>query len=141
MNFKPNKHFKRARITALVLLFFLGISALPPAIAMLADPSGNMMGLPQGMLDQTPFTSFLIPAILLGLFIGILSLLFALLVIKKHALQAWMIMFQGGVLLVWMTAEVVMNLYYPLLTLPYYMIAILLVACGALMKLSKSGLS
>jgi hypothetical protein len=141
MNFKPNKIYIRARTTALVLLFFLGLSALPAAVGMIADPSGSMMGLPPGMLDQTPFSTFLFPAILLGLFNGILSLLFALLVIKKHPLQAWMVMFQGGVLLVWITAEVIMNLYYPLLTLPYYLIAILLVACGLIMRLSKSGLS
>jgi hypothetical protein len=141
MNFKPNKHFIRARTTALVLLFFLGLSALPAAVAMIADPSGSTMGLPPGMLDQTPFSNFLLPAILLGLFNGILSLLFAFLVIKKHPFQAWMVMFQGGVLLVWITTEVIMNLYYPLLTLPYYLIAILLVACGLIMRLSKSGLS
>jgi hypothetical protein len=141
MNFKPNKIYIRARTTALVLLFFLGLSALPAAVGMIADPSGSTMGLPPGMLDQTPFSNFLLPAILLGLFNGILSLLFAFLVIKKHPLQAWMVMFQGGVLLVWITAEVIMNLYYPLLTLPYYLIAIFLVACGLIMRLSKSGLS
>ena len=141
MKFKPNKQYKRARITALVLLFFLGLSALPAAVAMIADPTGNTMGLPPEMLDQTPFSNFLIPAILLGLFNGILSLLFAILVIKKHPLQSWMIMFQGGVLLVWITAEVIMNLFYPLLSIPYYLIAILLLACGLLMRLSKSGLS
>ena len=141
MNYKLNTRFKRARTTALVLLFFLGLSALPAAIFMLMDPSGGEMGLPAEMLDQTPFDSFLIPAILLGLFNGILSLLFAILVIKKHRLQAWMVMFQGGVLMTWLTVEVIMGLYYAPLTLPYYLVAILLLSCGLLMKLSKSGLS
>ena len=141
MNYKLNTRFKRARTVSLVLLFFLGLSALPAAIFMLMDPSGMKMGLPPEMLDQTPFDSFLIPAILLGLFNGILSLLFAILVIKKHRLQAWMIMFQGSVLMIWLTVEVLMGLYYPALTLPYYLVAILLLSCGLLMKLSKSGLS
>ena len=141
MNSNNNKHFKRARTTALVLLFFLGLSALPASIFMMVDPSGSQMGLPLEMLDQTPFSNFLFPAILLGFFNGILSLLFAILVIKKHRLQAWMVMFQGSVLLIWLTVEVLMGLYYPLLTLPYYLVAILLLSCGLLMKLSKSGLS
>jgi hypothetical protein len=141
MNSNNNKHFKRARTTALVLLFFLGLSALPAAIFMLMDPSGSEMGLPLEMLDQTPFDSFFIPAILLGLFNGILSLLFAILVIKKHRLQAWMVMFQGGVLMTWLTVEVIMDLYYAPLTLPYYLVATLLLSCGLLMNLSKSGLS
>jgi uncharacterized membrane protein len=141
MNYKLNTRFKRARTVSLVLLFFLGLSALPAAIFMLMDPSGSEMGLPAEMLDQTPFDSFLIPAILLGLFNGILSLLFAILVIKKHPQQAWMVMFQGSVLMIWLTVEVLMGLYYPALTLPYYLVATLLLACGLLMKLSKSGLS
>ena len=141
MNHKLNTRLKRARTVSLVLLFFLGLSALPAAIFMLMDPSGMKMGLPPEMLDQTPFDSFLIPAILLGLFNGILSLLFAILVIKKHHLHAWMVMFQGSVLMIWLTVEVLMGLYYTALTLPYYLVAILLLSCGLLMKLSKSGLS
>ena len=134
-------YYKRARTTSLVLLFFLGLSALPAAIFMAADPSGSQMGLPPEMLDQTPFSNFLFPAILLGLFNGILSLLFAILIIKKHRLQAWMVMFQGSVLMIWLTVEVLMGLYYPALTLPYYLVATLLLTCGLLMKLSKSVLS
>ncbi len=141
MSSNNNKHFKRARTVSLVLLFFLGLSALPAAIFMLIDPSGSEMGLPAEMLDQTPFVSFLIPAILLGLFNGILSLLFAILVIKKHRLQVWMVLFQGGVLMTWLTTEVIMGIYYPPLTLPYYLVATLLLSCGLLMRLSKSGLS
>jgi len=136
-----NKHYKRARTTSLVLLFFLGLSALPAALFMIVDPSGMRMGLPPEMLDQTPFSNFLFPAILLGLFNGILSLLFAILVIMKNRLQAWMVMFQGGVLMTWLTAEVIMGLYYPVLTLPYYLVATMLLSCGLLMKLTKSGLS
>ena len=141
MSSNNNKHLKRARTTALVLLFFLGLSALPASIIMIVDPSGMKMGLPPEMLDQTPFHDFLFPAILLGFFNGILSLLFAILVIKKHRLQVWMVMFQGGVLMTWLTAEGIMGLYYPPLTLPYYLVATLLLSCGLLMNLSKSGLS
>jgi len=141
MNSSINKHYKRARTASLVLLFFLGLSALPAALFMIVDPSGMRMGLPLELLDQTPFHNFLVPGILLGFFNGILGLLFAIQVIKRHRLQAWMVMFQGGVLMTWLTAEVIMGLYYPPLTLPYYLVATLLLSCGLLMNLSKSGLS
>jgi len=141
MNSSINKHYKRARTASLVLLFFLGLSALPAALFMIVDPSGMSMGLPPEMLDQTPFHNFLVPGILLGFFNGILGLLFAIQVIKRHRLQAWMVMFQGGVLMTWLTAEVIMGLYYPVLTLPYYLVATMLLSCGLLMKLTKSGLS
>lgn len=141
MSSKNNRNYKRARTIALVLLFFLGLSALPAAIFMLLDPSGGVMDLPAGMLDSTPFSSFFIPAILLGLFNGLLSLLVAILVIKKHRLQSWLVMFQGSVLFIWLTVEVVMGLFYAILTLPYYLVAILLISCGLVMKLSRTGLS
>ena len=141
MNSSINKHYKRARTTSLVLLFFLGLSALPAALFIIVDPSGIKMGLPSEMLDQTPFSNFLFPGIILGVFNGILSLIFAILVIKKHRLQSWMVMLQGSVLMIWLTTEVIMGIYYPPLTLPYYVVATLLLSCGLLMNLSKSGLS
>jgi len=122
----------------MVLLFFLGLSALPAAIVILSDPSGINIGMPLDLLDHTPFQDFLIPAILLGLFNGVMSLLFAILVLRKHPLQSWMILFQGATLAVWLTVEVFMKIYYTFLTLPYYVVAILLLACGIRMRLAES---
>ena len=82
----------------MVLLFFLGLSALPAAIVILSDPSGINIGMPLDLLDHTPFQDFLIPAILLGFFNGVMSLIFAILVLRKHPLQSWMILFQGATL-------------------------------------------
>jgi hypothetical protein len=138
MSSDTNKPYKRARTLSLVLLFFLGLSALPAALVILSDPSGINIGMPLDMLAHTPFQNFLIPAILLGLFNGIMSLLFAVLVLRKHPLQSWMILFQGATLAVWLTAEVFMKIYYTFLTLPYYVVAILLLACGIRMKLTES---
>jgi hypothetical protein len=132
------RSFKRARTVSLVLLFFLGLSALPAAITIISDPSGNNIGMPLDLLDHTPFQDFLIPAILLGLFNGVMSLLFAILVLRKHPLQSWMILFQGITLAVWLTVEVLMKIYYSYLTLPYYVVAILLLASGIRMKLTES---
>ena len=100
------KPFKRARTVSIVLLFFLGLSALPAAIVILSDPSGTNIGMPLDLLDHTPFQDFLIPAILLGLFNGVMSLLFAILVLRKHPLQSWMILFQGATLAVWLTVSI-----------------------------------
>jgi len=108
---------------------------------MMLDPSGENMGLPLELLDQTPFNKFLIPGILLGFLIGVLSLLFAILVIRRHRLQAWMIMFQGAILAGWLTVEVFMGIFYPLLTLPYFLVAILLLLCGMQIKLTGTDLS
>ena len=103
-------------------------------MGMILDPAGQGMGLPPEMLDRTPFKSFLIPAIILGIFNGILSLVFAVLIIRKNRQGSWFVLFQGGVLIVWLTAEVIMDLFYAPLTLPYYLVAVLLILCGILMR-------
>ena len=141
MNSEGDLSHNRARTTALVLLFFLGASALPAAIIMILDPTGASMSLPSELLVRTPFQNFLIPGILLGFFNGILSLLFALWVIKRHPFQSWMVLFQGTVLAIWLTAEVLMGIFYTWLTLPYYLVALLLLVCGLQMRLSKTDLS
>jgi hypothetical protein len=134
-------NYRRARTTALVLLFFLGLSALPAGIFMVIDPMGEGMGLPLELLDHTPFSDFLIPGIILGLFNGILSLLFAVLLIRKHRFHIGMVMFQGAVLIIWLTTELIMGIWYPLLTIPYYLVALLLLVSGVRMRQSKTGLS
>ena len=99
------------------------------------------MGLPLSLLERTPFDDFLIPGIILGFFNGILSLVFAFLVARKHPHQAWFILFQGAVLIIWLATEVFMGIFYALLTLPYALVAMLLIGSGLVMKLSKTGLS
>ena len=130
MSFDPSKKYRRARTGSLVLLFFLGITALLGAMGMILDPTGVGMRMPPEMLDHTPFRSFLFPALLLGTFNGILSLVFAILILKNHPRGAWLVWFQGAVLFVWLTAEVFMDLFYAALTIPYYLVAVLLILCG-----------
>jgi len=123
---------KSVRTTAIVLLFFLGISALLGAVPLIFDPSGEALGLPPEILETIPFKTYLIPAILLGLFNGLLSIIFAILVIRKIRLQGWVVIFQGCVLLVWISAGILMKLYYPPLTITYYIVGILLLISGIL---------
>lgn len=141
MNSDSSKPYKRARTLALVLLFFLGISALPPAIFMVVDPSGSAMRLPLELLDHTPFTDFLIPGFILGVFNGVLSLVIAIGMIRNFRFQSWMVLFQGTVLSIWLTAEVLMGIFYAFLTIPYCLVALLLLGCGIRMRLSETGLS
>jgi len=134
MNSNRNKPYKRARTTSLVLLFFLGITALGGAVGMIVDPDGGSMNLPLDMLAKTPFDNFLIPALILGTFNGILSLVFAVLIIRYNLLESWFVLFQGAVLFIWLTAEVLMDLFYAALTIPYYLVSVLLILCGIVMR-------
>jgi hypothetical protein len=134
MSSDPYKTYRRARTSSLVLLFFLSISALAGAAGMILAPKGGgVMGLPLEMLDHTPFSSFLIPGMILGIFNGILSLVFAVLIIRNNRQGSWLVLFQGGVLMVWLTVELFMDLFYAPLTVTYYLVAVLLIVCGILL--------
>jgi hypothetical protein len=129
---------KISRIIAIVLLFLLGVSALFGALGLILDPSGESLQLPEGMLDSTPFHNYLIPGIILGVFNGILSLTIAILVIKRNRLYPWLIIFQGCILMIWLTAEVLMGIFYPALTLPYYILGILLIISGLFVRRTEN---
>ena len=134
MSSNKDKRYRRARTTALVLLFFLGITALGGAVGMIVGPDGRSMKLPLDMLAKTPFDSFLVPALILGTFNGILSLVIAVLVLSQKRFQSILVMFQGAVLFIWLTAEVLMDLFYAALTIPYYLVSVLLILCGIVMR-------
>ncbi len=57
------------------MLFLLGIAALVPGINLILDPSGKGIQFPEGSLAGTPFPDYLIPGLLLTVFIGSLPLM------------------------------------------------------------------
>jgi hypothetical protein len=66
-----------------ILLAFLGLGALGGGIALVIDPSGEMMGMPVSMLEKGPFSDFLIPGIVLLTVFGIVPLLVLYGLIKR----------------------------------------------------------
>jgi len=59
------------RNTLLFLLAFLGIGAIGGGGALIVSPSGQLLRMPLSMLEKSPFSSFLIPGIILFLVFGI----------------------------------------------------------------------
>ena len=70
----------------IILLAFLGISALGGGGALTISPSGKLLGgLPVSILKNSPFKDFFIPGIILFLVLGTLPCLVAFSLIKKTA--------------------------------------------------------
>ncbi len=57
-----------------ILQGFLGVGAIAGGLALLADPSGEMLGMPASVLERSPFHDFLIPGLLLLVIFGLLPL-------------------------------------------------------------------
>jgi len=129
---------KTWRLWALILMFFLGISALFGSYYLITDPTGESLQMPSGFLISTPFDNYLIPGILLLIINGIPALLIAFLTLFKVKYYAYLIVIQGIILLIWLTTELIINinLFYPLTHITYYLIGSALIFLG--LKLRKS---
>lgn len=57
------------------LLTVLGVSALAGGFGLFADPTGESVGIPLEWLEHSPFSSFLIPGLVLFCLLGVFPLL------------------------------------------------------------------
>ena len=119
------------RITAVILLVFNAISALIGGWGLIADPSGETLGIPLRLLDYSPFDNFLIPGIILFVTNGLFSLLFAVMALLKFMNYAWLVIFQGFILTGWLIIQIIMiREFYGPLHILYFSAGLLMIANG-----------
>lgn len=106
----------------LFLLFFQGFSATPSGAMLVIDPTGEQMQMPLTWLEGTPFSSYLIPGLILsiGLGIGAFFILISLLFLPRWGwaarLNPWKqqhwtwtaTVFFGLALMIWIVVQVLM---------------------------------
>lgn len=107
--------------TLAILLAFQSIGALFGGLTLVISPSGELMQMPLSMLEGSPFSSFLIPGlillIVLGIFPGILSIAvirrpqwrsFGALNLYRGIHWSWCYsLYLGIMLVVWILLEIV----------------------------------
>ncbi|MGW7158018.1 hypothetical protein [Paenibacillus taichungensis] len=62
---------------------FLAIGAIIGGGALIIDPSGNLVKMPNSMLEHSPFGSFLIPGIILLLVLGVMPMIIAISLLRR----------------------------------------------------------
>jgi hypothetical protein len=120
------------RIIAIGLLLFLGFGGIFGAWMLITDPSGGKFEWSLDLLLGTPFNSFLIPGIILMIANGILPLYISVSILQKKIYANWLILFQGMVVLGWLTAQLIFNpdFFVPEIHLTSYGVGILLGLIG-----------
>lgn len=121
---------KVIRIESIFLLLFLGISAIAGSLPLIIDPSGNMIGMPLWLLEHSPFKSFLIPGVILLIFNGVSSLIIFILVLRKSTRTPMLITYQGVVLVIWISVQILMIRGTHILHLIYGLLGMVLVLSG-----------
>jgi lysylphosphatidylglycerol synthetase-like protein (DUF2156 family) len=104
---KSKVHSQRLPIiTLIILLILLSLGGSGGGIAMLIDPSGQMMGLPPDMLDGLPITSFILPGLFLTVVMGIAPLVITHGLWKRRS-WAWIAALSlGTILVVWICLQI-----------------------------------
>jgi len=74
---------KKTRNIFLIVLGFLAIGAIGGGLILIISPTGELIGLPFTEFKNMPFSSFLIPGIILLSVLGIIPLLLIIALLKK----------------------------------------------------------
>jgi hypothetical protein len=105
----------------IVLMLFLGVAAIISGPMLFLAPDGRFMGMPTSLLAGSPFSDFLLPGIILFLFVGVFPFIVGIGLIKtswkglwflnpfKHHHWAWTGSLAAGiVLLIWVSVETIL---------------------------------
>jgi hypothetical protein len=125
---------KFIRFITIVLLFFLGISAIYGGGTLVIDPSGKLLGMPISHLEHSPFSSFLIPGLILFLFNGVSAIIIAVMAIRKHRLFTLLVICQGIVQVMWILIQVAMLRSTSVLHFICFAVGALLIIAGIILR-------
>ena len=98
-------------LTTTVLL--QGISGVAGGYALLADPSGGLIGLPLAWLEGTPFSDYFVPGIILFSVLGVCPLVVAWGLWRRRSWAWYGSVLVGTSLAIWILVEIVMIGYQP----------------------------
>jgi hypothetical protein len=138
---------KTARNIHLILLGFLGLSAIGGGGALIISPSGKLLGgLPLSILQNSPFNNFLMPGIILFVVLGVFPTLLIFALLKKTASPfaehfnffrdmhwAWSFsVYIAFALIIWIQVETIyvqgvgwLQTFYMLYSIPMILVALL----------------
>ena len=123
------------RVLAVIALLFLSLTALYGGSVLIVNAHGNPWGMmPLSLLEHTPFHSWLVPGIVLLTANGVLGLWVLGLVLAHRRQDGLWTIFQGCVLLGWLTVECVL---LRTVIWPHYMygaVGLALILLGALLR-------
>ena len=121
------------RRLSIFLLLFTAINAIIAGILFILDPSGQIIGMSIDYLKFSPFSSFLIPGIVLLIVNGILNLGVAIITIQQKPFFPLLTIIQGILLIGWIVIQVLMVRDINPLHIIMFLIGMILILNGVLL--------
>ena len=120
-----------AIVVALVVLeVLLVLGAFGGGVVLIVAPDGSLMGMPTEVLNGTPFSSYLVPGIALVAINGIFPLAVAVAALRLRPWARLGHVAVGGVLVVWIAAQVAMIGYQHPIQAIYGVYGVVVVGLG-----------
>ena len=91
-----------------VIQMFVGIGAVASGLGLILEPDGSNLGMNVEALTRSPFSSYLIPGILLLIVNGVGNIMGGILSLRKHVLSGYAGVLLGGALIIWIIVQVIM---------------------------------
>lgn len=89
-----------------ILQVLIGLGAVGGGMGLVLEPSGSNLGMPLSMLKNTPFSTFLVPGIVLLVVNGFGSLIGAAVTFKRYRRAAEIALGLGLFLVAWILIQV-----------------------------------
>ena len=123
---------KLMSVVSIFLLFFTGITALIGGGMLVYDPSGRPLGMDTAILAGSMFDTFLIPGLILFLFIGVSCIVIAFLEIYDSSYSTRLVLYQGIIMIGLIVVQLLIIKQFHLLQLLYLFIGAAFVYIGYL---------
>ena len=90
----------------MILMLFQGLSGLAGGIGLILDPTGQSMQIPLEWLQGSPFSTYLIPGIVLFAVLGLFPLAVFVGLLKQQRLAWFVSLLIGIALMIWLVVEI-----------------------------------
>jgi hypothetical protein len=96
------------KVILFLLISFLSVTATLSGLLLISQPDGSLLNLPLSLLDGTYFSSYLVPGILLVIFVGGVNLLAVFYNLKKDRTRYDWAMAGGFVVSGWVAIQLLL---------------------------------
>lgn len=117
-----SRPLRRIARIAVGLEIFLGLGALFGGGALILGPDGHLLGMPSTLLEGSPFSSFLVPGIVLFTFLGVAPLLAAAMTVRRYSIAPLAAVVVGVTLIGWVSVEMVVLAGFGSLAWAFYLL-------------------
>lgn len=91
-----------------VLVSFIAVTANLSGLLLISQPDCSILKLPLSLLEGTPFKTYLIPGVLLVVFVGIVNLLAVFFNLRSHQSRYDWAMAGGVSVVVWFLSQLIL---------------------------------